>query len=196
MSNNNLKNIFNRLDSLNHPEVKAPCAQENASLESEINGGNAANNQVLPKAKEQDANDEQQWKIPKTAKEIQQQLLSILSPEFVNLHPADPKELAKLPNFPCDGCGLCCVRVDSSPYLQGLESKRKDGICRYFDLKSKKCLIYKHRPLICNVKEGYLALFKDQMSIEEFYLINIKACNDLKAAHAQNLLLKIPHQKL
>lgn len=196
MSNNTLKNLFDRLDSLNHPAVKAQCVQESSSLDNVSNGSNTANNQAQPKAQEMEANDEQQWKIPKTAKEIQQQLLSIISPEFVNLHPADPKELAKLPDFPCDGCGLCCVRVDSSPYLQGLESKRKDGICRYFDLKSKKCLIYAHRPLICNVKESYLALFKDQMSIEEFYLTNIKACIDLKAAYAQNPPLKIPHQKL
>lgn len=196
MSKNTLKNIFDRLDSLNHPAVTAPCDQKSSSLDTVSNGSDPACNQAQPKAQELDTNDEQQWKIPKTAKEIQQQLLSIISPEFVNLHPADPKELAKFPDFPCDGCGLCCVRVDSSPYLQELESKRKDGICRYFDLKSKKCLIYEHRPLICNVKECYLALFKDQMSIEEFYLTNSKACNDLKTAYAQNLLLKIPHQKL
>lgn len=202
---NNLKAIFKKLDSLNHvvaPNEQSSNLDDQADSASNVTSDvqdstlhdKKANQNQGPNTKALKHDDE--WKIPKTAKEIQKQLLTLISPEFVNLHPADPKELAKLPDFPCDGCGLCCVRVDSSPYLVGLESKRKDGICRYFDIKSKKCLIYKYRPLICNVKEGYLALFKDNMSVYDFYFENMKACNGLKEAYAQGKLIKIPHQKI
>lgn len=169
-SSDNLKNIMSKLDHLNQEHSQA---------------------QDSPAAAADD-----QWKIPKTPDGIKQQLLTLLSPEFVNLNPATPEELQGIDDFPCDGCGLCCVRVDSSPYLQGLERKEKDGICRYFDVKRKRCKIYKHRPLICNVKEGYLRLFKDSMSWQEFYFENIKACLQLKEAHKQGKLLKVPHIKI
>ena len=38
---------------------------------------------------------------------------------------------------------------------------RGDGVCKYFDVSTKLCTIYKERPLKCRVEEGYDVYFKD-----------------------------------
>lgn len=60
------------------------------------------------------------------------------------------------------------------------ELDRGDGVCKYLDCTTKLCMIYNERPLLCNVDKAYQVLFKDQISIEEYYELNYKACKELK----------------
>lgn len=57
---------------------------------------------------------------------------------------------------------------------------RGDGICRYFDVTSKQCSIYKNRPDKCNVDKMYEKFYKNTICIEEYYELNYEACNRLK----------------
>lgn len=57
---------------------------------------------------------------------------------------------------------------------------RGDGICRYFDVISKLCSIYKNRPDKCNVDKMYEKFYKNTISIEEYYKLNYEVCNRLK----------------
>lgn len=195
MQSNNLQEIFKILDNPQQLDAKnaaqAPAATANAadaveSLASD--SSSAADTSLKTNAVAQESTPPLR---PGFTAEVQAELRSLIDPHFVQPEvPLDPKEIAKLPEFVCDSCGLCCSRVDISPYLAPLESERKDGYCRYFDVATKLCTIYEQRPIICNIKEGYLALFKDVMSWEQFYLENAKACAQLKQLHVQNKYLK------
>lgn len=81
--------------------------------------------------------------------------------------------------FPCDCCGLCCQNLNKSPLYSDLHNG--DGICRYFDPSTKKCTIYDVRPDKCNIDVSYQKHFSNIMTKEEFYKLNIAACNKLKA---------------
>ena len=78
--------------------------------------------------------------------------------------------------FECNQCGKCCHHLNRSKLYKDLD--RGDGVCMY--LKDNKCSIYDKRPLLCRVDDSYHAFFKDQMSIEDYYNINYKACDELK----------------
>lgn len=81
-------------------------------------------------------------------------------------------------DFNCDKCGLCCRHLE----LFGKEYEylnRGDGICKYLVLSTNSCSIYTHRPIICNVKEGY-KFFSDKISYESYLKKNYEACNELK----------------
>lgn len=80
--------------------------------------------------------------------------------------------------FKCDKCGLCCKRVGRSEIYSSLN--RGDGVCKYWDCTTRLCTIYEHRPIICNVDKMYDEVFKYQMTREEFYNLNYKACNKMK----------------
>lgn len=80
--------------------------------------------------------------------------------------------------FICDKCGLCCMKVGTSPVYSILD--RGDGICKNFDSTSKLCTIYNERPLFCNVDEMYEAYFKDRMSKVEYYNLNYEWCKQFK----------------
>lgn len=80
--------------------------------------------------------------------------------------------------FVCDQCGLCCMSIGSSPLLSMLD--RGDGICRYFDERSKLCTIYPNRPLICNVDKAFRLYFHESMTLDEYYALNYAACRELK----------------
>lgn len=60
--------------------------------------------------------------------------------------------------FCCDGCGQCCrhIALFGAMYSWLIN---EDGQCRYFDAKLNQCSIYKLRPLICRVEEGYWLYF-------------------------------------
>lgn len=79
--------------------------------------------------------------------------------------------------FPCDKCGLCCEHLSSVPLYADLD--RGDGVCKYFDAKTRLCTIYSHRPKKCNVAAGY-QWFQDQMDYETYLSINEQACKKLK----------------
>ncbi|WP_010200149.1 hypothetical protein [Bacillus sp. m3-13] len=47
-------------------------------------------------------------------------------------------------------------------------------------LENNMCTIYDTRPLICRIDEMYEQAFYEQFSKEEYYEINIKACQQLQ----------------
>ena len=79
--------------------------------------------------------------------------------------------------FVCDKCGLCCRNLQLSCLYDDLN--RGDGICKHLDLATNLCRIYTQRPIKCNVNMGYM-LFKDSMTIEEYYINNYEFCKWLK----------------
>ena len=83
--------------------------------------------------------------------------------------------------FYCDKCGLCCRHVDKVPQL--VHFALKNGVCKYFH--NNLCSIYKNRPEICRVDFMYEKYFKDKMTIEEYYKLNEKGCNELKLNNLQ-----------
>ncbi len=80
--------------------------------------------------------------------------------------------------FECDCCGLCCMNLKKSVLYSDLD--RGDGICRYFNMDTRLCNIYKHRPDKCNIDRTYDLCFKDSMTKEDYYKLNYEACESLK----------------
>lgn len=80
--------------------------------------------------------------------------------------------------FKCDCCGLCCMNLSNSDLYSDLD--RGDGVCIYFNIDTKLCSIYDHRPTKCNIDKMYELFFKEKISIEEYYQMNYKACDMLK----------------
>ena len=78
--------------------------------------------------------------------------------------------------FHCDMCGACCRNIGASTIYSFLD--RGDGVCKY--LRENKCSIYSNRPLLCNVDKSYDAIWKNQMSLDEYYKLNYAACEELK----------------
>ena len=78
--------------------------------------------------------------------------------------------------FVCTMCGECCRNLDKSDIYK--ELNRGDGICKY--LEGNMCTIYDNRPLLCRIDESYEYLFKDKISLDEYYNINYEVCKKLK----------------
>ena len=78
--------------------------------------------------------------------------------------------------FNCDCCGECCRHVNFIDELKELD--RGDGTCIH--LKNNLCSIYDARPDICNVDKMFELVYKKIMTKEEFYQVNIEACQLLK----------------
>ncbi|MCQ2372978.1 MAG: YkgJ family cysteine cluster protein [Phascolarctobacterium sp.] len=80
--------------------------------------------------------------------------------------------------FKCDCCGLCCRHVNLNSMYTSFD--RGDGVCKFLDLESNLCTIYKERPLLCNVDAMYEFMYQDEMTREEFYELNYEVCRKLK----------------
>jgi len=80
--------------------------------------------------------------------------------------------------FPCSVCGLCCQNISHVEELKDFDLG--NGVCRYLDLNTKKCLIYDERPDICRIDKMYNSLYYKFFSKEEFYIENAKVCNKLQ----------------
>ena len=80
--------------------------------------------------------------------------------------------------FNCDCCGLCCMNLKKSSLFNDLD--RGDGICIYFDIGTKLCTIYSHRPVKCNVDKLFKLFFKGKITKEQYYQLNYSACKKLK----------------
>ena len=65
------------------------------------------------------------------------------------------------------------------------ELDRGDGICKY--LKGNLCSIYKNRPMICRIDEGYEAIFRNYISKDEYYKQNYRVCEILKNRKSNNV---------
>ena len=77
--------------------------------------------------------------------------------------------------FPCSKCGACCRKIGRvCPDLEG-----PDGSCIYLS-SDNLCSIYQDRPIFCNVDKFYDKYFKDKMSREEFYELNLAECKKLQ----------------
>jgi Uncharacterised protein family (UPF0153). len=59
-----------------------------------------------------------------------------------------------------------------------LDLDRGDGTCKY--LEGNLCSIYEERPLLCRVDDCYELFFKDSISVEEYYKLNMDVCKKLK----------------
>ena len=84
--------------------------------------------------------------------------------------------MEKKVEFPCDRCGECCRHIERILQLKYFD--RGDGVCKYLD--GNLCSIYKNRPDICRVDKMYEQYFYNQYTREEFYRLNVLACNALK----------------
>lgn len=78
--------------------------------------------------------------------------------------------------FMCDKCGQCCRNLNKSPIYSRLHNG--DGVCIYLD--GNLCSIYEKRPLLCRIDDSYNVLFKNSISIDEYYKINYEVCKKLK----------------
>lgn len=87
--------------------------------------------------------------------------------------------------FKCDYCGLCCMNLRMSPLYSDLD--RGDGICKYFNLNTKMCSIYRDRPEKCNVDKTYELYYKDKISKEQYYQLNYEVCGQLKKMEKKNV---------
>lgn len=79
--------------------------------------------------------------------------------------------------FPCNNCGACCKSIRLSPLTDWLD--RGDGVCKHFDENQNTCMIYEHRPEICNVKMMYEKHYKAEFDWSSFVAINQKSCTEL-----------------
>jgi hypothetical protein len=91
-------------------------------------------------------------------------------------------------SFPCTQCGLCCQHIDRVEQLHDYHSG--DGRC-YFYIDNIGCSIYKHRPLVCRVDEGYEQLFSSLITKQDYYEKNSEACNSLQVAHGLDKIFRI-----
>lgn len=83
-------------------------------------------------------------------------------------------------SFPCYACGQCCRYVDKSTQTAYLS--RGDGVCRHLDEQSNLCMIYEHRPLVCQVEKYYQVYLKEHLSWQDFVERNVQICQKLQQA--------------
>lgn len=81
-------------------------------------------------------------------------------------------------SFSCDRCGLCCRHIKNIELLKELDDGT--GTCRFLNRETNLCSIYNSRPLICNVDDAYEIFFKENMTREEYYMLNYSACKKFK----------------
>lgn len=80
--------------------------------------------------------------------------------------------------YKCSCCGSCCRNIGGIELYSDLDNGM--GICKNLDLETNLCKIYKSRPLKCRIDDSYKVLFKDILSIEEYYKMNYEACEKLR----------------
>lgn len=76
--------------------------------------------------------------------------------------------------FCCNQCGLCCRNIHLVPDLKDFNIG--EGVCKYLDLQTNKCLIYNERPLVCNVEKSFESIYSAFMSEDKYILLNQKGC--------------------
>lgn len=80
-------------------------------------------------------------------------------------------------SFKCDQCGICCRNIGEIEELSSFHNG--DGICKHL-LPNNLCSIYAERPVWCNVDLYYDRFLATEMTREEWYALNEKACAGLK----------------
>lgn len=86
--------------------------------------------------------------------------------------------MKSLEYFECDMCGLCCQNLKLSEIYSSLD--RGDGVCKYYEQKSHRCLIYENRPVICNIEKYYQEYLLGAISKSDYLALNYDACIKLK----------------
>lgn len=99
--------------------------------------------------------------------------------------------------FPCSGCGACCRRIKQAVEHHNIINKKHplyfphkwdiNGICEHLG-DDNKCKIYSQRPLLCNIEKYAEYIGADK---NEFFSINIRACNQLMDIDGIPLLFRI-----
>ncbi len=102
--------------------------------------------------------------------------------------------MLKLSPFPCFKCGACCKIVgkmveQSKSYegeidfqIQAIQEfpHKYDSTGRCEKLNDDNtCSVYNDRPSICNVDTMFEKYYSKLMTKEEYYALNVKACNYL-----------------
>lgn len=76
--------------------------------------------------------------------------------------------------FQCDECGLCCRNIGAIEELK--EFDIGNGQCKYLDVTTNHCKIYRDRPDICNVEKSFDKVYSYIMSEEEYLALNYEGC--------------------
>lgn len=95
-------------------------------------------------------------------------------------------------NYPCTSCGVCCTKVKTAVETLNFDFPfgwDKSGCCE--KLIDNKCSVYEDRPLICNIDRLWELT---NLTKEEFYELNIKACN--KMMHESNIPIEFRIREL
>ena len=79
--------------------------------------------------------------------------------------------------FPCTLCGACCRHIGKIAELADFDNG--NGICKHLDETTNTCTIYANRPKICRV-DAMFETFANSYSRQEFYALNLKACQILR----------------
>ena len=81
--------------------------------------------------------------------------------------------------FVCDKCGACCSHLRAFGAIYSFLDNG-EGVCRYFDAETHLCSVYPVRPLLCRIREGYLAFFASSLSWEDYLAGVREGCQMLK----------------
>ena len=84
----------------------------------------------------------------------------------------------------CTKCGECCRHIGRIPELAGFD--RGDGVCIH--LNENLCQIYDTRPDVCRVDTMYKIKYSKVYSKEMFYMLNLKACQELQESQRKKHL--------
>jgi len=84
-------------------------------------------------------------------------------------------------DFPCSGCGACCLNVKHIPDLAPWADE--SGRCSKLGSDDKTCTIYADRPLVCDI--GGIGKHL-RLTREAWYFLNRRGCEYLhQLVHAE-----------
>lgn len=100
-------------------------------------------------------------------------------------------------SYPCTKCGCCCKRIDKAVDNSGVIDESSEfyfpykwdetGKCEKL-MPDNTCSVYDSRPLICNIDRLINVL---NIPINEFYAMNIVACNQMMDEDGIPTILRI-----
>ena len=96
--------------------------------------------------------------------------------------------------FPCNSCGLCCQNISGIKELRDFDLG--NGVCKYYNFKTKNCNIYINRPDICNVEKMYKKVYFKIYSKKEFYRLDAEVCNSLQEKYCLNSSYRIKLEEI
>ncbi|SET84519.1 hypothetical protein SAMN04487771_105214 [[Clostridium] aminophilum] len=85
--------------------------------------------------------------------------------------------------FPCIKCGVCCKNINKIHELKDYDTG--NGTCVHLT-EDNLCDIYAERPDLCNVEKMF-EQFKDKMSKDEYYRLNVEMCKKLQEEYNKRI---------